>query len=231
MQENKTRNSICYCRVQKNTMGCTFNATGKQSSACVCVSFWRSCHTKFLVSRNTNLNPKPDYCLGGQLGTWTSSPDLGQTSIILSFHPYLWFYASRFRPQEVSCVLPPKLKMVESQVDFIPLTDCLAPGSNEEFFALGVLQSDILLQDMRSKIYVSGRCHLSQFTICIKKTMTNFLEKGFAFVLAEQRLNFFFFLPILKCLSNHIKGIPFNFFFLIKVTKLRMLILFTISMK
>lgn len=194
MQENKTRNSICFCRVQKSMMGCTFNATGKQQCRCLC-QFLEKLPYQILVSRNTNLNPKPDHCLGSQLGTWTSSPDLGQTSVILSFHPYLWVYTSIFRPQEVPCVLPPKLKMVESQVDFMPFTDCLAPGSNWEFFAPGVLQSDILLQDMRSKIYVSGRCHLSQFTICIKKAVTNFLGKGFPFVLAEQRLIFYFFFP------------------------------------
>lgn len=99
--------------------------------------FWRSCHTKPLVSRKTNL--KPDHCLGSQLRTWTLSPDLGQTSITLSFHPYLWFYiymASTFRPQEVSCVLPPKLKMVESQVDFIPLTVWLL-GAMRNFLPLG----------------------------------------------------------------------------------------------
>lgn len=85
---------------------------------------------------------------------------------------------------------------------------------------------------MWSKIYVAGRGHLLELTVCIKKAMTNFLEKAFPFSLLSKGLTFkkVGFLPILKSLSNHMKGIPFNFF-LIKVTILRMLILFTISMK
>lgn len=67
----------------------------------------------------------------------------------------------------------------------------------------------------------------------LKKAMTNFLGKGFIFPLSLLSKGLiFFFLPILKCLSNHIKGIPFNYFFLNKkVAKLRMHVIFTISMK